>query len=354
MGLPELNISYQTLARTVVQRSARGIVACILRDGTQGGAQLATYNTLDNVDYEHYTEDNYEALKLIFAGAPNKVIVARVPEDAADYAAALDVLRNLRWNYLTIPGIEAAQTTLVSNWIQEQREQHRKTCKAVLPNAAADYEGIINYTTGNVQTTLCGTVCNAAKYCARIAGVLAGVPLTQSCTYMQLPDIVSADTPTDPDARIDKGELVLVYDGEAYKIGRGVNSYVSLKPGKGADMTKIKIVEARDLYQDDLLKVYQDQYLGRVNNTYDNKQALVAAIAAYHKEVVGTLLDAEYAHSVGIDIDAQRKYLEAAGTDTTDMDDTAIARANTGSKVFLASNVKFLDAMEDLDYACNM
>ena len=36
------------------------------------------------------------------------------------------------------------------------------------------------------------------------------------------------------------------------------------------------------------------------------------------------------------------------------MDDTAVAEANTGSKVFVTSNVKFVDAMEDLKMTVNM
>ena len=47
-------------------------------------------------------------------------------------------------------------------------------------------------------------------------------------------------------------------------------------------------------------------------------------------------------------------YLQSPGTDTSEMDETAIAQANTGSKVFIASNVKFVDAMEDLKLTCNM
>ena len=35
-------------------------------------------------------------------------------------------------------------------------------------------------------------------------------------------------------------------------------------------------------------------------------------------------------------------------------DDTEEGQANTGSKVFITSNVKFVDAMEDLKLTCNM
>lgn len=65
-------------------------------------------------------------------------------------------------------------------------------------------------------------------------------------------------------------------------------------------------------------------------------------------------MDRSYDNTVSVDIGAQRIYLEGRGTDTTEMDDTAVAQANTGSKVFICSNVKFVDAMEDLDMTVNM
>ena len=59
-------------------------------------------------------------------------------------------------------------------------------------------------------------------------------------------------------------------------------------------------------------------------------------------------------NTAAIDVEAQETYLQSQGTDTSEMDETALAQANTGSKVFIASNVKFVDAMEDLKLTCNM
>ena len=64
--------------------------------------------------------------------------------------------------------------------------------------------------------------------------------------------------------------------------------------------------------------------------------------------------DKSYDNVVAIDIDAQRTYLESRGMDTSEMDDIAVAKANTGTKVFIASNVKFVNAMEDLKMNVNM
>lgn len=93
--------------------------------------------------------------------------------------------------------------------------------------------------------------------------------------------------PDDPNDRINNGELIIVFDGKKYKIGRGVNSFVSFTATKGEDIRKIKIVEGMDLYMDDIRDTFEEYYVGKVINDYDNKQAFVAAIGAYHKELLG-------------------------------------------------------------------
>lgn len=71
---------------------------------------------------------------------------------------------------------------------QRKRESGKKV-KAVLANTTANDEGIINYTTESV--TISGEEYDADKFCSRIAGILAGTPLTMSCTYTVLEDAES-------------------------------------------------------------------------------------------------------------------------------------------------------------------
>lgn len=66
------------------------------------------------------------------------------------------------------------------------------------------------------------------------------------------------------------------------------------------------------------------------------------------------MLDQSHDNTAAIDVEAQRLYIEGRGIDTSAMDDTAVAMYNTGSRVFISSNVKFVDAMEDLNLVCNM
>lgn len=354
MGLPEINIIFKTKGLTAIQRSERGIVAIVLKDDTEGGKSFGVYNSILDVDFSTFTQRNYEYLKLLYEGGPYKVIIVKIPTATESLSPTLKKLQSLKWNYLTIPGLTDDEKTLVSAWIKEEREKNHKTFKAVLPNCAADHEGIINLTTDNITSTLGDTAFSTAEYCARIAGVLAGLSLARSSTYFVLSDITEADVPDDPDERIDKGELVIVFDSENYKIGRGVNSLVTYTAEKGEEFSKIKIMEGVDLYQDDIRSTFEEAYVGKAINDYDNKQAFIAAVRAYQKTLEGNVLDQSYDNIAEIDLDEQRTYIESKGIDTSSMDDTAIAKYNTGSKVFVASNVKFVDAMEDLKLVCSM
>lgn len=354
MGLPRIDIIFMSKGSKAVQGTERGIVALVLHDDTEGGEKITICNSVTDVDHTKWSERNYDYIKLVYEGVPTKVIIYRLTTEDTNYLAALKELKEYKWNYLTIPGISEEGVSAVSAFIKEARDQDHKTFKAVLPNCKGDHEGIINFTNDNIKSSLSKTAFSTAEYCARIAGLLAGLPLTRTCTYYVLNDIISAGTPADPDARIDAGELIIIFDGEKYKIGRGVNSLVSFTTDKGEDFSVIKIVEGMDKYQDDIRETFEEAYVGKIRNDYDAKLGFVAAVRAYQKSLEPDILDQSFDNTVAIDVDAQRLYIEGKGIDTSSLDDTAMARYNTGSRVFITSHVKFVNAMEDLKLVCHM
>lgn len=346
IGLPELHLAFAAAAETAVKRSSRGVVAVVITDDTEGVADLATYMDAKQVPFEKMTKDNYNYLQLVFAGAPAKVIVLKASATMSD---TLKRLKDLRFNYLVVPGVtESDQAALVA-WIKEMREEQEKTRKLIIANTAADHEGIINLTTDNITSTIGGTTYTADEYCCRIAGIAAGLSLNQSMTYYLLEDVTSCDVPTDADTKIAAGELVIIYDGVNYKIARGVNSLQTVASGKKADMKKIKIVEGMDLYHDDILDVFETTYLGKVVNDLDHKQIFVGEVNSYHKNIIGDVLSKDFDNTAELDIDAIRKYLKLNDIDEENMTDEQVLKANTGSKMFLKSNVLFIDCMEDFD-----
>ena len=66
------------------------------------------------------------------------------------------------------------------------------------------------------------------------------------------------------------------------------------------------------------------------------------------------MLDKTADNLCAVSLAGQKSYLESQGTDTADMDDAQILRANTGSQVFLEAHLTFCDAMEDLALEISM
>ena len=107
-----------------------------------------------------------------------------------------------------------------------------------------------------------------------------------------------------------------------------------------------------DLSADDLTTAIEDDYLGKYANSYNNKCVLISAIKMYLKQLnIDGIISEDF--SVDFDIEAIKVYLIGKGKYTEEelaaMDDTAIAKLDTGSRVMLKANVTILDAMEDVD-----
>ena len=379
MGAPSIDISFIEKGISAIKRGERGIVMLWVKDTLPAPAiNPATVVTESDIP-AGLSDTTVEQVKLAMIGytnAPKKVLVycMGIAEDAeteaveTGYKKAMTAAETIRFDYLTIPTVETdGKGQDIASWVKTMRGAKKKKIKAVLPNVAADNEGIINFTTEkSIKTetitgkdgakTTVDTIYTAEQYCARIAGLIAGTPMTIACTYAPLPELSDCTRLTDNDTPIDKGEFIIFYDGEKVKVVRGVNSFITTIDGKGDSFKKIKIVEAMDMINDDIVKTAQDSYLGKYANTYSNKCLLITAISSYFAQLKRDDIVSSY--SVGLDAEAIRIYLKGRGLQATlddgtikDVDecsDEEIITADTGASVFLTGNVKILDAIEDI------
>ncbi len=357
MGAPNITIAFYEQAAASISRGDKGILAMILNESSVSALTVST--VLDATDIpEGYSEANVAQIKNALIGyqnAPKKVIVVAIPS-ADDYADALTELANLDWDYLVAPSCATDKAAAdIATWIKAQRDNNHKIYKAVLPEQAADCEGIVNVACG--YTDADGNELTAEQACARIAGIICGTPMTMSCTYAPLTEALGcpAMTQDELDKAVDNGELVLMWDGEKVKIVRGVNSFKTTTADKGDSFKKIKLVETMDLIKHDVRKTAQDSYIGKYANSYDNKNLLTTAINGYFDTLIsdGILSSA----SCEIDVDAQRTYIKSKGGkfvidgETISLEDATelqIKQANTGSQVFLKATISMLDALEDI------
>lgn len=359
MGLPNINVIFKKLANNAVTRSARGIVGLIIRDDTNKTFSIKEYQTLDDLTEQEealYTADNLQLIKDCFVGAPNKVIVIRIDATDGAIADALNIVKGLKVNWIGCDGIKADQDAICT-FIKAQ-EALKKTFKAVVfnPTTSPDSKQIVVLDNANITFTDSRGQKAGEQYIPTLLGIFAGLSLSMSSTYFVCSNLTSVIEPTDVNADIDAGKLVLINDDGVVKIGRGVTSLTTITTNNTVDMKKITVVEAANLMMDDIRDTFKDNYVGKYKNKYDNQVILLSAINAYFRTLENDdVLDNEYNNIASIDIESQRTALiEAGKSDATNWTDVQIKNNTVGSNVYLAANVKILDAIEDLNFVINL
>lgn len=304
----------------------------------------------------NFSNENKEQISFALKGyvtSPRRVEVYCVKESeggegvkTVEYTPALDYFETSKVNYLCTPSCETdGQKEAVAAWIKTQRD-NRKEIKAVLPNVEADHEGVINFVTA--ETVIGEKTYGPEQMCSRIAGILAGTPSTISCTFAPIPEATDCTRlkRTQLDAEIDKGRFVIFHDGEKVKIGRGINSLQTLRDGQNEQFKKIKIIEAMDMINDDLVKLIEEYYIGKYPNSYDNKCVVLCAVMDYFSELVKEGIINTY--TTEIDTQANKEYLESKGISSVEMTEEELRKADTDEKLFLTATINILDAMEDV------
>lgn len=391
LGMPSVNIAFIEAGIEAIERSKRGIVALLLEEDQATITKLLTDHTITSGSGDTETTTTVKAIKNPFTVYTSDDIPSELTDDNKDYitkaligyvkapyrvkvylmakntendakadkfADALKTLQTDRWDYLAIPTITTTQCESVATWLKTNRENKGKRSKVVLPGYAADYEGVINFSNTTIKTA--SKTYTGAQYTPRIAGLIAGTPLTISATYAPLSEVVDCDRYTDDenDEKVNKGEFFIWFDGEKFKMSRAMNSLVTTTQSKLEAYQTIKSVDIMDAIYDDIKKTAQDSYIGKYTNDYDNKQLLISAIMGYFKELEdGRLLQKDYS-SVDINVEKVKTYQLSHGLYTqdelADMDDLAIKKLDTKKQVLLTAKIKILDAMEDIDLPINI
>lgn len=383
LGMPSVNISFIEAGIEAIERSQRGIVALLLEESqdtidkvTKGYRNVGKEVAAEKLPLVIYTTDDIPS---IFTDA-NKDYITKClmgykkspyrvkiylqavnnanAKNADKFAESLKMLSTERWDYLAIPTIVTEQLESVATWLKTNRENKFKRSKVVLPGYAGDYEGIINF--ANTTITTAAKTYTGAQYTPRIAGLIAGTPMTISATYAPLSEVIDCDKHSvdENDEKVNRGEFFVWFDGEKFKMSRAMNSLVTTTQGKLEAYQTIKSVDIMDMIYDDIKKTAQDSYIGKYTNDYDNKQLLVTAIYGYMRELEnGRLLQRDYT-KIDIDTEAVKTYQLKHGLYTkeqlADMSELELKKLDTKKIVFLTASIKILDAMEDIKLPINI
>ena len=247
-------------------------------------------------------------------------------------------------DYLVAPDYTADNTAIIS-FITDKRAAGAKL-KGVLVSTGSDKEYIIDVkVTGAVDAESVAL----PNQETRVAGVVAGLDPSRSATYYVVPEVDNVDAFADPDIEIDSGHLIYINDGAKVKIARGVNSFLSTTPEKGALFQKIKNVETMDMIAYSIREVVEDDYIGKFTNSLDNKNLIVTAV----NQFLGVMADANYLNpsfdnKCILDLQAHLDYAALNGEDTTGYTETQIKKIDTGDNIYMIINCRLLDTIEDI------
>lgn len=353
MPMPSITVTFSQVGIASIQRSQKGVVAMIIQDkadSVQGGYSLTGVTdinkTLGALGTVNKAQINFAFMG--YVNPPRKVLVYVMDGVVKTQDDALEYFATQNFDYIVGPhDIEPAACQQIASWIKSERLKNH-TAKAVLPNCPADTEGVVNFATEKIfvgkdeHTT--------AQYCSRIAGLIAGTPMTISATYTPLPEATDCVRITDEemDKAVDDGKFIVFYD-DGVITGRAVNSLKTINQEKGNKFQKIKIVEVMDMMKNDIRTTARKYYIGKYSNSYDNKCLLITAIQGYLEQLESGSILAKGQSFVELDMEAQANYIKSNGIGDPDiMTEQDIKEADTGSIVFIRIRCKILDAIEDI------
>ena len=360
IGQPTIDIEFIQKAVTAIARSERGVACVVVYDDTPTEAGYYTYKYATDIPSTRYTAENLAILKRCWLCAVNKVIVVHVPTDA-EFSDVTAILETIKYNYICVVNDEVQQDLVTYIITKNANSPGKKMVAVVYDASTADSKYVINLKNAWVHDVDTKAQVDMVNYLPRITSVLANLPLNRSITYYELEDIDNVDmsfvTVEDPiDEFIDDGYLVLWMDEDVVKVGRGVNSLTTFTATDTEDMRKIVIVEAMNLILEDIYNTFKDYYVGKYKNSYDNQCLFISAVNTYFRQLAREeILDPSFDNVSFVDVETQRDAWLATGkTEAADWTEAQVKEMTFKSWIYLAGNIKILDAIEDLKFRITM
>ena len=289
--LPGAYVNFLTNAPLSITPGDRGITV-ILKEmsvGTAGEIYTVTAKS-DNYPAGVTAADKLlvnEALK----GAKTVLVYnLGTAHTAAIITTALAALKTVQFNTLCYPYDGTSYTAnklSIVTWVEAQRSDEGVKLQVVLANYSSDKECVINVANGVVLSG--GTTLTAAQATAWVAGVTAGANIYQSNTgklYEGAIDVSPRMTKTEMEAAITAGRFIFKVDSaQNVSAVYDINSLTTVTASKGAMFKKNRVIRTVDGINDDIVKIFEAGYVGKVNNNEDGRSLLRASLIEYFNEL---------------------------------------------------------------------
>lgn len=282
--LPGAYINIKTNVPLSIAIGDRGTVVLLERltvEGAEAG-KLYRATALENDLPEGYDRKLLnEALK----GAVEVLIYNLGAEGLLE--DALTYLQTVNFNVIAFPGATSEEKTALIEWIENMREEEGVKITGVLANTAADKEFVINVVQGVRLDN--GTELTAEEVTAYVAGITAGANVNKSNTglkYTGAIDVIPRMTKTKMETAITEGKFIFKVDAaQNVTCVYDINSLTTLTSKKGKQFTKNRTIRTIDSINNDIVNVFESNFIAKVNNNVDGRSLLRATLIEYFNEL---------------------------------------------------------------------
>lgn len=285
--LPGSYINFVSTASTNSALGERGTVAIALSLNKSAGnvIELTKANFVSNCKEllgVEYADAKVAPIREIFCNA-NKVYVYDLGDDKT-VGDVINTLEAYEFNVLCAYTDTAEDITAYITGVKNWRDEMGKKCQLVVYNTdKVDHEGVIN-----VVSTVSDEGADAYVLTAWVAGAEAGCKINESCTnklYNGEYAIVTDKTQKQLEDCIKNGQVAfhLVY-GDVRML-EDINTLTTTNADKGEDFKSNQTIRVIDQIANDIAKLFNTKYLGRIPNNASGRVSLWADIVAHHREL---------------------------------------------------------------------
>ena len=289
--LPGSYINFVSAAKDSATLGVRGVVAIALPLAKSAGTVIELTRAEFVQDAKTITGKEYNSadllpLREIFCNATKVLIydlgTGGTAKTVSDACSALEAYEfNILCAYTSTKDDITAYITQVKSW----RDDMGKKCQLVVynPDTAPDHEGVIS-----VVSTVSDSDVPAYALTAWVAGAEAGCEVNKSCTNKKYDGeltIVCNKTQTQLETCITSGQIAfhLVY-GDVCLL-EDINSLKTTSVDKGEDFKSNQTIRVIDQIANDIAKLFNTKYLGRIPNNASGRASLWADIVSHHRQL---------------------------------------------------------------------
>ncbi|WP_310602540.1 phage tail sheath family protein [Anaerosporobacter sp.] len=196
---------------------------------------------------------------------------------------ALAALEAYSFNILACLSTTSSVKSLYVEYTKRLRDEMGVKFQLVVYNQAANYEGVIS-----VKNMVTDQDAEASSLVYWVAGAEADSAINKSCTnktYDGEYTVYSNYKQSELEAAITGGELAFHKVGDEVRVLDDINSLVSVTEEKGEDFKSNQTIRVLDQVGNDIALLFNNKYLGKIQNNKAGRVSFWSDIVAYDKEL---------------------------------------------------------------------